>query len=433
MLTAGIGAKLHPLSPSTYNGGKMQEVDIAIIGAGAAGLAAGKELAARNASFVLLEASHRIGGRGYTEDIAPGVPFDLGCHWLHSASLNPFVAIADQLGFSYHRGGGFPWNFLRDGKAASRQDKDDYAQFRAAQDKRIASKRGDRDKSIYEATERDSPWTPYGDHIMSLLCSVDVDQISVEDLLAYKDTGEDWPVQQGYGALIHRFGADVPVSLNTFVHAVDWSGSRVRLKTSKGELRAGKVLLTVSTGILAGGDIGFTPTLPDWKREAIAGLPLGNHNRIGLLLDEKAFGEEMPWGYTVRDGDEEPFSLQLRPFGFPYVIGMTGGRFADWLERAGERASVDYAIERLARVFGSAVRKHVRKHTVTAWRGDPWVKGAYSCALPGQAHQREALARPIDQMLYFAGEATSRASFSTAHGAYLSGLRAVEEMRTGAR
>jgi len=145
------------------------------------------------------------------EDIAPGVPFDLGCHWLHSASLNPFVAIADQLGFSYHRGGGFPWNFLRDGKAASRQDKDDYAQFRAAQDKLIASKRGDRDKSIYEVTERDSPWTPYADHIMSLLCSVDVDQISVEDLLTYKDTGEDWPVQQGYGALIHRFGADVPV------------------------------------------------------------------------------------------------------------------------------------------------------------------------------------------------------------------------------
>ena len=73
------------------------------------------------------------------------------------------------------------------------------------------------------------------------------------------------------------------------------------------------------------------------------------------------------------------------------------------------------------------------QHLATARRGDPWVKGAYSCALPGQAHQREALARPIDQMLYFAGEATSRASFSTAHGAYLSGMRAVEEMRTGAR
>jgi monoamine oxidase len=167
----------------------MQEVDIAIIGAGAAGLAAGKELAARNASFVLLEASHRIGGRGYTEAFAPDVPFDLGCHWLHSASLNPFVPIADQLGFSYRRGAGFPWSFYRDGKAASRQDSDDYTHFRAAQDKRIASKKGGADKSVYEVTERDSPWTPYSDHITSLLCSVDVDQISVEDLLTYKDTG----------------------------------------------------------------------------------------------------------------------------------------------------------------------------------------------------------------------------------------------------
>ena len=86
------------------------EYDVAIIGAGAAGLGAAKALARRGVSFVVLEASHRIGGRGYTEEILPGVPFDLGCHWLHSASINPFTATADELGFEYIR----DWTFERD-------------------------------------------------------------------------------------------------------------------------------------------------------------------------------------------------------------------------------------------------------------------------------------------------------------------------------
>ena len=77
--------------------------DIAVIGAGAAGIGAGRRLEELGASFVLLEAAHRVGGRGYTEEVAPGVPFDLGCHWLHSASINPFVTIADAAGFRDER------------------------------------------------------------------------------------------------------------------------------------------------------------------------------------------------------------------------------------------------------------------------------------------------------------------------------------------
>ncbi|HEX9743517.1 MAG TPA: NAD(P)-binding protein, partial [Nitrospiraceae bacterium] len=75
-------------------------LDVAVVGAGAAGLGAGRRLKELGASFALFEAAHRIGGRGYTEEIAPGVAFDLGCHWMHSASLNPFVAMAEAAGFT---------------------------------------------------------------------------------------------------------------------------------------------------------------------------------------------------------------------------------------------------------------------------------------------------------------------------------------------
>ncbi len=61
------------------------DTEVAIVGAGAAGLAAARTLTDLGVPFVLLEAAHRIGGRAYTEEVAPGAPFDLGCHWMHSA------------------------------------------------------------------------------------------------------------------------------------------------------------------------------------------------------------------------------------------------------------------------------------------------------------------------------------------------------------
>ena len=65
---------------------------------------------------------------------------------------------------------------------------------------------------------------------------------------------------------------------------------------------------------------------------------------------------------------------------------------------------------------------------MTAWRGDPWVRGAYSAALPGQATQRRRLAEPLDGRLFFAGEATSTGFYSTAHGAHLTGIDTAQEV-----
>ena len=279
-----------------------------------------------------------------------------------------------------------------------------------------------REASLADVTERESEWTPLFDYLISLWSSLDSDQVSVMDFDNYVDTEENWPVKDGYGTLIARWAADTQVALNSAVREIDWSGRKLRLTTPRGELRAERVIITVSTGILGGGDIRFTPALPDWKQAAIAALPLGNHNRICLIFERNVFGPEHARGALVTSGDSEPMHLRIRPFGFDYVVGMTGGRFADWLERAGTEASADLAKEYLASAFGSDIAKQVARSNVTAWRGDPWVRGAYAAASPGQAHQRAALARPIDERLFFAGEATSPDFFSTAHGAYLTGI-----------
>ncbi len=401
--------------------------DIAIIGAGAAGLGAGRRLRELGASFTVLEAAHRVGGRGYTEEIAPGVPFDLGCHWMHSASLNPFVAMADAAGFTYRKGTfDRTLHFAADWTASTDvKDCDDFFErsYAALGEAHAAG----RDVSVADAVERDSPWTGAFDYLVSLNASVDSDQISAVDHYNYRDTGEDWPVKEGYGRLIARLSDGLPIELNAAVSEIDSSGKEIRLTTPNGAVTAKAVIVAVSTGILGGGDIRFTPGLPDWKRQAIGDLPLGCHNRICLLFDRNVFGDDHPRGTMLLSSEGEPMSFLIRPFGYDYVHAMTGGRFADWLERAGVEASADLAKENLKKAFGSSITKHVVRRLVTAWRGDPWVKGAYSAARPGPSGQRARLAEAIDGRLFFAGEATSSDFFATAHGAYLSGIRAAEE------
>jgi monoamine oxidase len=407
---------------------KSGDLDLVIVGAGAAGLAAAKAAQARGLSFRLIEASHRIGGRAYTEEMAPGMPMDLGCHWMHSASLNPFVAIADKLGFQYRRDGAWRMNGYLGPRRLSEAEHAAIHRGMAANYAAIgaAATRGE-DIAVAEVMDLDNPWAALHAYWFSLATSGDPDQISTIDLAAYNDTDENWPVFAGYGALVAKWGADVPVTLNAAAERVRWSTKGVVVETPKGSITARRLLLTVSTNLLASGRIRFDPVLPEWKLAAARDVPLGVHNRIGIKLDRNPFGPDVPNSATIMLEGEVAMACQLRPYGYDYVVGTTGGRHGAWLERAGTGAAVDFLTERLVGAFGSDIRSALSTRSiVTAWGGDPWTLGAYSSALPGASHQRVELARPIDDILYFAGEACSTEFAGTCHGAYLTGVAAVE-------
>lgn len=406
------------------------DVDLIIIGAGAAGIGAAKRSASIGLSFKLLEASHRIGGRAYTELIGPKrQPFDLGCHWLCSASLNPMVKTADELGFTYEKTGYGGSAFYIDGRRETSAERDSWEAFydssyRAVGDAVAAGREG----SVADLTPREDQWTSFFDYIFSLDTTVDPDRASAIDTEAYNDTQENWAVREGYGALIARFGADVPVELNTQVARLDWSGAGVRADTPKGTLRGRAAVVTVSTGILGAGDIRFDPALPADKLEAIHHLPLGCQNRIALQLDRDVFGADALDAVSILPSrsDDVPMRFRIRPFGYDHVVALTGGRHGDWLERAGVEAAADLATENLKSIFGNDIARNIAAHTVTAWGGDPWVRGANSMAEPGHAGARAILREPLAERLFFAGEATHASFFSTCHGAYLSGIDAVD-------
>ena len=409
------------------------EPDVIIIGAGASGLSAARELTRLGLTYQVIEGSHRIGGRAYSEEIAPGVWFDLGCSYLHHAETNPFVAIADELGVKLGKDHGDIFEdsqkgFYKNGLALNPGEREAYVNYRLECFAAInAAADRSEDVAIADLVDLESEYALSFMHDMAELCAGDIDEVSCKDF-ASDNGGSDYPVLNGYGNLVAAWGSDIPVSLNTRVERIEWSGKDARVETARGTLRGRAVVSTVSTGILATGDIEFVPGLPDWKMEAVLGLPTGTENKICLHFDQDVFGTEGRGFHNTWNDAGDACGFEASVMGQNTAIAFTGGRHAIWLEKQGQQAGHDFAVDRVAEAFGNDIRKHVTRSIVTAWTTEPWTRGSYSCALPGQAHQRVELARPLDGRLFFAGEATNVGAQATCHGAFLSGLRAAQEL-----
>jgi monoamine oxidase len=400
-------------------------VDIAIIGAGAAGLGAAHALKTAGVSFVVLEARDRIGGRGHTIMASPDVTFDLGCGWLHSADKNGFVGIAEQLGFEVDRTLP-PWRDRAYGEAFPQAAREEFfGAIDAFYDRTYKAAQSGRDAPASDYLEPGNRWNPMIDAISTYVNGCELDQESILDMEAYEDTGINWRIRRGYGALMAAYGAPLPLAFNCAVTLIDHSAKRLRIETSQGVITADKVIITVPTGLIADEAIRFHPVLPA-KVDAAAGLPLGLADKVMLAL---ADADALPKDGNLRGATmrTEMGTYHLRPFGQPCIEGFFGGRYARALEDAGDGAIAAASIDEIASFLGNDFRRKLRPLKESRWAHDPFARGSYSHALPGQAHQRAVLAAPVDGRLFFAGEATSLNFFSTAHGAHDSGERAAKE------
>ncbi len=402
------------------------DIDVAIIGAGAAGLGAANALKGSGLSVLVLEARDRLGGRSHTILPAPGVMFDVGCGWLHSADRNSFVTIAATLGFEIDKSRP-PWRDESVNVAFPPRERADFIDalddfYERCEDASDAAY----DSVASEWLEPGNRWNPMIDAISTYINGCELDQVSVYDMDAYEDTEINWRVSRGYGALIAAYGAACDVALNTNVTRIDHSGARVKIETSRGTLTAAKAIVTVPTNLIADEAIRFFPALPA-KVGAARGLPLGLADKVMLALDEP---EALPKDGNLRGATMRTAmgSYHLRPYGQPSIEGYFGGRFAQELEDAGEGALAAQSIDEIVALLGSDYRRKLKPLASSRWAHDPFARGSYSHAMPGCADCRAVLAAPIDDRLFFAGEATSPNFFSTAHGARDSGERAAREV-----
>jgi monoamine oxidase len=402
------------------------EVDVAIIGAGAAGLGAARALGNSGLTTIVLEARDRVGGRGYTIMAAPDIIFDVGCGWLHSADKNSFVDIAERLNLEIDKTRP-PW---RENGSHIGFPPRERAEFIAALDafygraEQAAERGPDTAANLY--LEPGNRWNAMIDALSTYINGCELDSVSNQDMNAYEDTEINWRVRRGYGALMAAYGRSCPLALNTQVALIDHSGKRVRIETSRGTLTAGKVIVTVPTNLIADEAIRFQPALPA-KVNAARGLPLGLADKVMLALDEP---EALPKDGNLRGATMRTAmgSFHLRPFGQPCIEGFFGGRFAQALEDAGDGALAAQSIDEIVALLGSDFRRKLKPLSESRWAHDPFTRGSYSHALPGHAGARAVLAAPVEGRLFFAGEATSPNFFSTAHGARDSGERAAAEI-----
>ena len=409
----------------------VSEVDVAVIGAGAAGIGAARRLTdAGTQRILVLEARDRVGGRVHT--IAPaGFPLDRGAEWLHSADRNPLSPIAQSLGFTIHRRPPH-WTSRLSRSGESAEAEADWLATREAQAKarrKAASEPADR--SLGSLVPCDGRWNQLLDATSTWGNGAELERVSVKDYVRYEDSGVNWRLHEGYGRLFEKLAEGLPVALATPVSRIDHSGAAIRLDTGRGTVTAARVIVTVPTSILASEAIRFDPPLPA-KIAAAAGLPLGVDNKLFIALDGPLPGisrDEFLVGSTRR---RETMTYQIRPLDRPAIYCFFGGRFAAAMEHEGKAAMFAFAADELANILGSDVRRRISLLASTGWLTDPWSRGSYSYASPGHSGDRAVLAAPVDDRLYFAGEATSPNFFSTAHGAYMSGVAAAEAILAAA-
>lgn len=402
--------------------------DVVVIGAGAAGIAALRTLLARGVSAVALEARDRVGGRAHTA-VVRELPLDLGCGWLHSADVNPLARMIEAAGFAIDRTPPH-WERQAGNQDFPPEEQRAFQQAFAAFEARMeAAAETGVDRPGAELFEPGGRWNVLIDAVSSYYSGAEYDRVSVLDYAAYADTEVNWRVGQGYGAAIAAFAPLDRIVTDCEVRRVGHGGPELRLDTTRGTVAARAVIVTVPTPILAEGRLAFDPDLPD-VQAAAASLPLGLADKVVLGLDQ-AGGLPAEGHLFGRTDRTETGSYHLRPFGRLYIEAFVGGRCAAALEAEGPGAITAFAIEELVGLMGSDFRGKLTPLTETRWQAEPFSRGAYSHALPGQADARGRLARPVEDRIFFAGEAVSPHAYSTSHGAWQAGERAAGEALAG--
>lgn len=420
------------------------KTEVLVLGAGISGLAAARTLMDDDWDVIVLEARERVGGRIWT-DTTLGVPLDMGASWIHGESGNPITKLAKQFGVKTT-----PTDdengivFKADGSEMSDAE---WAKLETLFEEVYAEV-----EAMQEDTDDDMPLQTAFDTALAEF-DLSADQLRQLNYYAYLATaleyGADpkdlslWEWDQdeefggnevifpgGYNQITNGLAQGLDIRLGIEVKSIRYGSDGVEVETSAGVFMAEKAVVTFPLGVLKQGVIKFEPPLPSSKRDAISRLGMGLLSKVYLKFPEAFWDEDVETISYIGDRLGEWCDwLSFAPFiGEPILMAFHGGDKGVALEKLSDAEISAGAMKALRAMFGDDIPEPVGM-LVSRWSRDPYSFGAYSYIPPfASGEDHEALFEPVDGVLYFAGEATSRQYPSTVHGAYLSGVAAAEEI-----
>lgn len=447
-LRASAGALLvgwsRELSATGASQAQPQKLDVIIVGAGIAGLAAARRLKSQGASVLILEARNRIGGRVWTDKSISGVPLDLGASWIQGINGNPIAALARNFNLRT-----LPTDF------------DNIALYDSG-GRRFSNPEVERIETNYQnliqrLDRLREAMQNGGEHDISLQAGID--QVLSRRVVNEKESTElnyaihavieeeyatnasdlslfNWDQDQefggqsvifprGYGQIADALARGMDIRLNQRVKRIEYSNPGVRIETDQSTLAAERVIVTLPLGVLKRGTITFSPALPEAKIKAISRLGMGVLNKVFLRFPRVFWPKDRDMFGVVseRKGEWAEWVDYYKYTGQPVLLGLNSGKHARDLEGLDDQAVVAAAMQVLRGIYGSSI-PDPDGVVVTRWASDPFSLGAYSSIPPGaNGKDYDTLAEPVGDRVFFAGEATSRSYPATVHGAFLSGER----------
>jgi monoamine oxidase len=403
-----------------------READIVVIGAGAAGIAAARRIMAANRKVIVVEAASQIGGRCQTDITSFDVPFDRGARWMHNPDTNPMIKLARSAGLEITTAPA--GQKIRIGRRNARPgETEEFLAALVRANRAIDEASRKSDVACASVLPKDlGDWTGTAEFVLGAnFAGKDLKEVSVGDKVRAQDRNTAIACRQGLGTLVARLGEQVPLSLSTPASRIAWGSRDVSVETPSGKISARAAIVTVSSNVLASGNIKFTPDIPKRALDAAAKLNLGSYDRIALQMPGNPLGLSRD-DVIIEQSNSTRTALMYANIGGSSLCTIdVAGSFGRDLSAQGEAAMAAFAVEWLTKLFGSEATAAVKKSSATRWNAAPFALGAMSVAGPGGQASRKVLTEPIGCM-YLAGEATHETLWGTIDGAWESGERAAE-------
>lgn len=433
------------------------KTSVLVIGAGVAGLTAARDLMKAGHTVTVLEARGRIGGRLFTNH-SLGVPLDVGASWIHGVKNNPIKTLAKEINAemattSYESGVLYGSDgrkttdealglddldeALQQAVTAGQAAGIDVALFSNLWTRTQAANKLPNEQSLLRFLMSRNYETEYGASVSGIWqaaqrsISIGMQEMSTHWFDDSRDrlniSGDDQVFAKGYGQIADHLARGLTIRLSEKVTAIDYANAGVMVTTDRGRYTADKVVVTVPLGVLKKSAITFTPPLPSSHRRAIESIGMGVLNKLYLKFDEPFWDTDVDWIESVPPATEgtqtwtEWVSFK-KALGANVIMGFSAADAGVQQEALSDAALVTSAMMRLRLIYGAAVPAAPVGFVRTQWQRDPFAYGSYSFnALGVTPSTRKALAKPVANRLYFAGEATDPDYYGTVHGAYLSG------------